>query len=175
MSDFRHPLVRLALEAIQAFVLEQRTIDPPESLFTEVPTARERAGAFVCLKLGGQLRGCIGTTEPTQATLATEVIQSAIGAATRDPRFPAIYHAELEELAVSVDVLGVPERILDFSELDHRRYGVIVQSGTRHGVLLPDIEGIDSVADQVAQVLNKAGVDPGEGAQYFRFVVTRYR
>lgn len=175
MSDFRHPLVRLAVEAIQAFVVEQRIIEPPESLFAEVPAARERAGAFVCLKVGEQLRGCIGTTEPTQATLAREVIQSAIGAATRDPRFPALYHAELEDLVVSVDALGAPELILDFSELDHLRYGIIVQSDTRHGVLLPDIEGIDSVADQVTHVLNKAAVEPGEPVQYFRFEVTRYR
>lgn len=174
MAEFRHPLVTLALDAIRAFVVDQQIIEPPESLFAEVPVARERAAAFVCLKRDGQLRGCLGTTEPTQATLAAEIIHSAIGAATRDPRFSAVYLAELEELVVSVDVLGCRESIADFSELDHRRYGLIVQSGTRQGVLLPDIEGIDSVADQVALVLQKAGVAPEETAQYFRFEVVRY-
>ena len=174
MSDYGHPLVKLAVQAITAYVNERRIIEPPESLFGEIPAARDRAAAFVCLKAAGQLRGCIGTTEPTQVTLAAEIVQSAIGAASRDPRFPAVCQAELDHLLVSVDVLSSPEPVLDFSTLDPQRYGVIVRSGDRHGVLLPAIEGVDSVSEQVALALNKAGLTPGDAPEFFRFQVTRY-
>ncbi len=175
MAETRHPLVRLAAEAIQAFVVEQRVLDPPESLFAQVPEAHDPAGAFVSLKRGGQLRGCIGSTAPTRPTLAAEVINSAIRAATRDPRFPAVDRVELDDLVVSVDILRAPVPIHHLSELDPRRYGVIVRSGLKQGVLLPDIEGIDSVMDQVAVARDKAGLTPEEVAEFFRFEVTRYR
>ena len=121
MFDRAHPLVRLAAQAIATFLSDQRVIEPPDTLFTEMPEALVPAGVFVCLKRHGELRGCVGTTEPVHVTLAVEVIQNAIGSATRDPRFPPIERFELDELEISVDVLGPAEPVPDLSGLDHRR------------------------------------------------------
>ena len=170
-----HPLVRLAAEAVEAFVRDQRVIAPTPDLFERHPQAARRAGAFICLKARGQLRGCIGTTEPTRETLAVEIIENAVAAATRDPRFDPVDAAELAELAITVDVLSEPEPVADDTHLDHRRYGVIVRAGTRHGVLLPDIEYIDSVQEQITTARQKAGIGPHEQVELFRFEVMRYR
>ena len=175
MFDTAHPLVKLAAQAIETFLSDQRVIEPPETLFTEMPDARMRAGVFVCLKRQGELRGCVGTTEPVQGTLAKEVIENAIGSAIRDPRFPPIQRSELEDLEISVDVLGPAELVLDLSGLDHRRYGIILRSGLRHGVLLPDIEGINSVAEQVEVARKKAGLRSDDPVEIRRFEVKRYR
>lgn len=169
-----HPLVALAAEAVEAFVRERRTIAPPPDLFERHPQAHRRAGAFVCLKARGQLRGCIGTTEPTRETLAVEIIENAVAAAARDPRFEPVGPDELLELTITVDVLSAPEPVADETRLDHRRYGVIVRAGARHGVLLPDIEHINSVHEQLATVRLKAGIGPDEPADLFRFEVARY-
>ena len=175
LFDTAHPLVRLAAEAIATFLSDQRAIEPPDALFVEMPDARVPAGVFVCLKRQGELRGCVGTTEPAHATLAVEVIQNAIGSATRDPRFPPIERSELDELEISVDVLGPAEPVLDFSGLDHRRYGIILQSTNRHSVLLPDIEGINSVAEQMEVARKKAGLGVNDPVEIRRFEVKRYR
>lgn len=175
MTAAAHPLIGLAAEAIRAFLSHQHVIDPPDSLFEEMPEARMPAGAFVCLKREGVLRGCIGTTEPVHPTVAVEIIHNAIGAATRDSRFPQLQIFELEGLDISVDVLGPPEPVPGLIALDHRRYGIIVRSEERRGVLLPDIEGINSVAEQVAAARDKAGLSPDEPAELWRFEVTRYK
>jgi len=104
-----------------------------------------------------------------------EVIQNAIGSATRDPRFPPIERSELDELEISVDVLGPAEPVLDFSGLDHRRYGIILQSTNRHSVLLPDIEGINSVAEQMEVARKKAGLGVNDPVEIRRFEVKRYK
>jgi len=170
-----HPLIGLAADAITVFLSHQRVIEPPESLFEEMPETRMPAGAFVCLKREGRLRGCIGTTEPMHPTLALEIIHNAIGAAVRDSRFPQLQTFELEGLDISVDVLGPPEPVPDPMALDHRRYGIIVRSGERRGVLLPDIEGINSVIEQLAAARDKAGLSLQETVEIFRFEVRRYR
>ena len=170
-----HPLVALAAEAVEGFVRHRRTIVPPDELLALHPQAARRAGAFVCLKTRGVLRGCIGTTEPTRETLAAEIIENAIAAATRDPRFAPVHVDELHELAITVDVLSEPEPVADDTHLDHRRYGVIVRAGARHGVLLPDIEQVDSVQAQLAIARQKAGIGPEERVELFRFEVARYR
>lgn len=170
-----HPLVGLAAEAIRTFLSHQRVIEPPDFLFDEMPEARMPAGAFVCLKHEGRLRGCIGTTEPVHPTVALEVIHNAIGAAVRDPRFPQLQIVELEGLDICVDVLGPSEPVPDLTALDHQRYGIIVRSGERRGVLLPDIEGINSVAEQLAAARDKASLSPEEPVEILRFEVTRYR
>lgn len=175
MPEATHPLVRLAAEAITTYLSHQRVIEPPDTLFDEMPGARIPAGVFVCLKHQGRLRGCIGTTEPIHATLVVEVIHNAIGAAVRDPRFPPMQSVELERLEISVDVLGPSEPVPNVTVLDHRRFGIIVRSGERRGVLLPDIEGINSVAEQVAAARDKAGLSADEPVEMFRFEVTRYR
>lgn len=170
-----HPFVALAFEAVQAFVRDRRIIAPPPDLFERYPLAADRAGAFVCLKAYEQLRGCIGTTEPTQENLAAEIIANAIAAASRDPRFTPVRPEELDDLQITVDVLSPPEPVTDESQLDHRRYGLIVRAGLRRGVLLPDIEPINSVQEQIAIARLKAGIGPNEPADLFRFEVTRFR
>jgi hypothetical protein len=165
----------LAAEAVEAYVRDRRIIAPPAELFERHPPASRRAGVFVCLKARGQLRGCIGTTEPARETLAVEIIENAVAAATRDPRFAPVSPDELIELAVTVDVLSEPEPVADHTQLDHRRYGVIVRAGARHGVLLPDIEHINSVREQLTAVRLKAGIDPDETIELFRFEVARYK
>ncbi len=133
-----------------------------------------RAACFVSLKKRGELRGCMGTLTPAEADLGAEIARNAHSAAFHDPRFPRVRPDELAELTVSVDVLSSPEPC-DRSVLDPRRYGVIVSSGFRRGVLLPDLAGVDSVALQLDIALQKAGIDPGEPYETERFTVERYR
>ena len=166
-----HQLVQLARRTIEAWVREGRVIEPPAPL---TPEMAEQAGTFVSLHRHGQLRGCIGTTEPTKANVAQEVIGNAIAAATRDPRFPPLRPEELGDLEVKVDVLTPSEFISGPEELDPRRYGVIVQSGWRRGLLLPDLEGVDTAEYQVAIARRKAGIGPDEPVQLHRFEVKRY-
>lgn len=167
----RHPLVELARETIEHYVKYNRHIDPPEELSEEM---KKRAGVFVSLHKGGELRGCIGTIEPRQPNVAQETIANAISAATRDPRFPPIRPEELDDLEISVDVLGEPEPIESMDALDPQEYGVIVESGPRRGLLLPDLEGVDTVEAQVNIALRKAWIDPNEPYKMYRFRVVRY-
>jgi AmmeMemoRadiSam system protein A len=138
------------------------------------PEFTGKAGAFVSLKKHGHLRGCIGTITGQYKNIVEEVIHNAISAATRDPRFYPVEKEELEELTCSVDVLGPPEPVSSPGELDPRNYGVIVRSGSRSGLLLPDLEGIDTAEEQVAIARQKAGIEPDEPVQLQRFKVERY-
>jgi AmmeMemoRadiSam system protein A len=166
-----HPLVRLAKDAVDAFVRYGRVIEP-----VDVPPELQRpAGAFVSIKNGRTLRGCIGTVEPAQDSLALEVVHNAIDSATRDPRFLPVEAEELDGLSYSVDVLSPPEPVSGPEDLDHKRYGIIVRSGPRRGLLLPDIEGVGSVAEQIAIAKVKAGLLPDEAVELFRFTVERLR
>ncbi len=164
--------VQLAKESLRYFLQHSQMLPQPAS---PLPAdAAKRAGAFVSLKKHGQLRGCIGTILPTQTDVAREIIRNAVSAATEDPRFEPVEPAELAELEVSVDILGNPERVDSLDKLDPRRYGVIVRHGGRSGVLLPDLEGIDTAADQVAIACRKAGLHPDAGIELYRFEVVRY-
>jgi AmmeMemoRadiSam system protein A len=166
-----HPLVRLAKDAVDTFVRFGRVIDP-----VDVPAELQRpAGAFVSIKRGHTLRGCIGTVDPVQDSLAREVVHNAIDSATRDPRFLPVEADELDELSYSVDVLSPPEPVGGPEELDHRRYGLIVRNGLRRGLLLPDIEGVSSVEEQIAIAKAKGGILPEEPVELFRFTVQRLR
>jgi len=168
-----HPLVQLAKDTIENYVRHGEAIQPPEQL---APQMEKRAGAFVSIHKHGMLRGCIGTIEPTQANVAQEVIQNAVSAATRDPRFPAIGPEELADLGIKVDILGEPEPVESMDELDPKRYGVIVKSARdwRKGLLLPDLEGVDTVDYQVDIARRKAGIMPDEPIELYRFEVVRY-
>ncbi|HUT15795.1 MAG TPA: AmmeMemoRadiSam system protein A [Anaerolineae bacterium] len=171
METEQHPLVELAWDTIVHYVRERETILPPEEL---TPEMEPEAGTFVSLHKHGALRGCIGTFEPTSPNVAQEIIRNAISAATRDPRFPPVQASELDDLEISVDVLSPPEPIESVAELDPKRYGVIVQSGWRRGLLLPDLEGVDTAEDQIAIARRKAGVGLDEPVQLYRFEVKRY-
>ncbi|MBN2025870.1 MAG: AmmeMemoRadiSam system protein A [Actinobacteria bacterium] len=163
----------LARKAIDVWVREKRELSP-EEIKDEKSELRGRSAAFVSLKKQGGLRGCIGTFQPTRESLAEEIVSNAISAASRDPRFPPVSSDELEELEVSVDVLSEPEPVSDASQLDPRRYGVIVRRGNRTGLLLPDLEGVDSVEEQLEIARSKAGISPHEPIQLYRFTVDRY-
>jgi AmmeMemoRadiSam system protein A len=170
-----HRLVKLARQAIEGYVREGDRLPPPPDL---TPEMTRPAGAFVTLHRHGQLRGCIGTIQPTRDTLAQEVIDNAIAAASRDPRFSPLRRDELEGLDVKVDVMGEPEPVEGIEQLDPRRYGLIVQSldnPLKRGLLLPDLEGIDTAEKQLFWTRrHKAGItDPNEPVQLYRFEVTR--
>ena len=167
-----HALVQLAKDAVRLFVEERKTMEEPLVPGVEM---RERAGVFVSLKKHGELRGCIGTFEPTQPNIAMEIIGNAISAATRDPRFPPVEPEELTELSYSVDVLSKPEAVDSSESLDPKRYGVIVESGLRRGLLLPDLEGVDTVEYQLSIARQKAGIGKDEPVKIYRFEVKRYR
>lgn len=167
------PHASLARAAIDAWVREGKRLALGESGDVSQELGG-RAAAFVCLKKGGELRGCIGTFQPTQETLAEEIAANAVSAACRDPRFPPVTEQELASLDISVDVLSEPETVSDASELDPRRYGVIVKRGDRVGLLLPDLEGVDSVEQQLEIARNKAGISPHEPIHLYRFTVDRF-
>jgi AmmeMemoRadiSam system protein A len=164
--------VILSRRALEAYVRAGKKIKPPEGL-SEMKTAR--AGVFVSLKKFGQLRGCIGTISPCYASIAQEIIENAIAAGTKDPRFPAVDEHELEDLTYSVDVLSPAEPISGSWELDVKKYGVIVSSGFRRGLLLPNLEGVDTIDEQVSIALRKAGIAPGESYKLERFEVVRHK
>jgi len=165
------PLVALARQAVEEYVRFRRMKAIPTPIPSEMTTP---AGAFICLKSHGQLRGCIGTIEPCEPNLAAEIIQNSVSAAIRDPRFEPITEDELDDLHYTVDVLSDQERIHSLDELDTKRYGVIVQSGGKRGLLLPDLEGVDTVEDQVCIAMRKAGIWNDEPMVLYRFEVKRH-
>ncbi|HAA34592.1 MAG TPA: AMMECR1 domain-containing protein [Firmicutes bacterium] len=155
--------------------LESRVRGESFSLPDDLPPELLQPGAaFVSLKKKGQLRGCIGTIMPTKRTLAEEIAANAVSAGLYDPRFPPVSRRELKDLLYSVDVLTEPEKVDDISALDPQRYGVIVRRGNRSGLLLPALEGITSVEEQLEIARQKAGILPGEDVEIYRFTVKRY-
>jgi AmmeMemoRadiSam system protein A/AmmeMemoRadiSam system protein B len=167
-------LTALARRVVETFVREGRIIEKPSS---DDPMLEQRAACFVSIKTNeGDLRGCIGTIEPTKKTLAEELITNAVSSATRDPRFPPVAPAELSHLRYSVDVLSTPEPA-KFEELDPKVYGVIVEdeNGARRGLLLPDLQGVETARQQVDIATRKAGIAPDTPLKLFRFRVERYR
>ncbi len=165
--------VRLARLSLETYV---KTGKPLNILPDDLPAAMtgERAGAFVSLHANGQLRGCIGTTAPTTGSVAWEIVQNAVSACSRDPRFPPVRAVELDGIEYSVDVLGAPEPIRSAAELDVKRYGVIVSCGMRRGLLLPDLDGVDTVEQQIDIARRKGGIGPREPYTLERFEVVRH-
>ena len=165
--------VRLARQTIEAYVGERKQISIPRDLPEEM--YESRAGVFVSLKEEGRLRGCIGTIAPVQKNIAEEIIANAISASTKDPRFHPVQSDELDKLVYSVDVLGTPEAITSPDELDVKRYGVIVTKGRKRGLLLPNLDGVDTVEDQITIAKQKAGISTYDDAvQLERFEVVRH-
>jgi AmmeMemoRadiSam system protein A len=167
-----HGLVELARKSVEEFVRYRKVIQLSEPLSPEMC---EKAGVFVCIKKEGQLRGCIGTFMPCCENLAEETLRNAISAATQDTRFGPVGEDELDLLSYSVDVLSAPERVNDIKELNPKDYGVIVTSGQRRGLLLPDLKGVDTVEEQLRIARMKAGILPDEKVEIFRFRVKRYK
>ncbi len=167
------PYVALARETLETYVKSSKVTSTPQGLPDEM--LEERAGVFVSIKKFGQLRGCIGTISPVRKNIAEEIINNAISAGTQDPRFDPIEANELGNLVYSVDVLMKPEPILSKDALDVVKYGVIVRAGTRSGLLLPNLEGVDTPEKQVAIALQKAGIRQDEKYKMERFEVIRHK
>ncbi|MDD4984807.1 MAG: AmmeMemoRadiSam system protein B [Dehalococcoidales bacterium] len=165
------PLAKLAKMAVETYVRDGEILKP-EEITAEM---KERAGVFVSIHKLGNLRGCIGTFEPDNENVAEETIANAISSATRDPRFSPISPGELKDLDYSVDVLTTPEPVESKDHLNPKEYGVIVESGLRRGLLLPDLEGVDSVDYQISICRQKAGILPDEPVKLYRFGVKRYK
>lgn len=167
------PWVKLARRSLETYVKTgQRLTSLPEDLPAEMTT--QQAGAFVSLHKNGQLRGCIGTIAPTCDNLAWEIVQNAVFACSRDPRFSPVRPDELDELEYSVDVLGAPEPVDSPAALDPKTYGVIVSCSGRRGLLLPDLDGVDSVEAQLSIALQKGGIRKNEPYKIERFMVVRH-
>lgn len=165
--------VALAKQTIEVYVKEKRKIDVPNNLPIEM--LNKKSGVFVSIHKHGNLRGCIGTFLPIQDCVAKEIIENAISASTRDPRFSAIKEDELKDLEIHVDVLTTPEKIVSKDELDPKKYGVIVSNGFRRGLLLPDLEGVDTVDEQIQIAKQKADIDFSEEISLERFEVVRHK
>jgi hypothetical protein len=162
---------QLAKRTIEAYVRDAKILEIPG----DVPdNLKAPAGVFVSLKIGGCLRGCIGTIEPQQESVAAEIIQNAISAAVSDPRFLPVAPHELDSISYSVDILSAPEPVESPDELDPKAFGAIVEAGGRRGLLLPDIEGVETVQQQIAICRQKAGIGEREEVRLCRFTVTRY-
>lgn len=174
LSDTRSkeaPPVKLARMTVEKYIISE-----------ELPLANAidieqqgRAGVFVSIKKNGQLRGCIGTIEPTTGSIAEEIVRNAISASTQDPRFDPVTSEELPYLVYSVDILTPSVSVKDKTELDPHKYGVIVRNGNKSGLLLPDLEGIETVDQQLEIALQKAGIKPQENYAMFKFEVVRYK
>lgn len=164
-----HPLLRLAWLAIREH-LDGR--DPHRLVATMAALGRPQ-GCFVSLKKNERLRGCIGTIVPVHASLEAEIVANAIASSQRDPRFPPVTRDELVRLSISVDVLSSPQDIASPAELDPKRYGVIVRSGGRAGVLLPDLPGVNTFDRQIAICRDKAGISADAPVTLQRFTVER--
>lgn len=173
IRSMEDPYTALARKALEMYVTSGTVINVPDVLPPEM--ANRRAGVFVSIKKNGRLRGCIGTIIATRENIASEIIHNAISAGTGDPRFDPVEEDELDSLEYSVDVLGDPEPIASAAELDVKRYGVIVRAGRRSGLLLPDLEGVDTPAKQISIALQKAGIRPDEKYSMERFEVIRHK
>ncbi|MDD5016633.1 MAG: AmmeMemoRadiSam system protein A [Eubacteriales bacterium] len=165
--------VHLARASLETYIRTGKYLKLPSDMPDDVQ--KRRAGVFVSLKKNGRLRGCIGTIEPTRASIGEEIIKNAVSAGTGDPRFEPVTESELASLVYSVDILSEPEPAHSVDDLDERRYGVIVSRGYRRGLLLPNIEGVNSPEEQIAIALSKAGIAEDESYDLERFEVVRHK
>lgn len=164
--------VRLARHTIETYIRSGHKPLVNETIPVEM--LNSKAGVFVSIKEDGRLRGCIGTIQPVQDCIAKEIIENAVSASTRDPRFSPIEKSELDRLSISVDVLGDTEKISSPDQLDVKRYGVVVTKGHRRGLLLPNLDGVDTIEDQIRIAKQKAGIKDAETVELERFEVVRH-
>lgn len=167
------PYVTLARSSLEYYIKRGKILDVPDYLPSEMTD--QSKGVFVSIKKHGQLRGCIGTISPVTNSIAEEIIQNAVSSGTRDPRFNPVKEFELKDLVYSVDILEKPEPVMSIEELDVSRYGVIVTSGYKRGLLLPNLESVDTPIQQVEIALSKADIDKSENFSMERFEVIRHR
>lgn len=137
---------------------ENKIVKPPENLPEEF--LNKKSGVFVTIEKQGKLRGCIGTYLPARENVAKEIISNAIGASTEDYRFGLINKEELPYLSYTVYILSEPELVKDIKELDPKKYGIIIKSGLKSGLLLPDLGGVDTIEKQVSITCQKGRINP---------------
>lgn len=171
-QDSEDAYCSLARQSLTFAIQNGRTLQLPDDLPEEM--LKNKAGAFVSLHKNGHLRGCVGTIAPTTDNIALEIIQNALSAGLSDNRFEPVNASELPFITYKVDILSAPEQISSPDELDPKRYGVIVTSGLRRGLLLPNLEGIDSVEEQIAIARKKGGIRSGATIKLERFEVCRH-
>ncbi len=165
-------LTSVARHAIAA-AIEGRSFQPPDDAARDLSAP---GGVFVTLWAPGHtLRGCIGTLQGSAEPLAQQVASSAVSAATRDPRFPPVAPGELDDLDVEVSLLGASERVAGIGDLDPARYGCIVVQGANRGVLLPDVDGVETAAQQVEIACRKGSIDMKRPYEIRRFEVQKLR
>lgn len=166
--------IKLAKETVETYVKTGKIASPPSDLPKEMLS--RRTGVFVSIHTKtDELRGCIGTFLPTKPSLAQEIIANSISAATSDPRFPPVSEKELPDLVFSVDILSAPKNVSKVSNLDIKRYGLIVSTfDGKRGLLLPDIPGIKTPEEQFRICCWKAGIDPSEKVKLQTFTVERH-
>lgn len=171
-----HPYPLLARLTVEKYLADDGLPDDlPVRVSPDKAIWDIRRACFVTIKtLSGDLRGCIGTITPVQPDLGREIMANAVSAATRDPRFPPMRGLELTRVVFSVDVLGQPELVKNLNELNPSVWGVIVTRDGRRGLLLPDLEGVDTVEKQLTIAAQKAGLRGYAGAEIQRFSVTRH-
>ncbi len=167
------PYVALARASLEYYIKRGKILDVPDYVPSEMTELRK--GVFVSIKKHGQLRGCIGTISPVTNSIAEEIIQNAVSSGTRDPRFNPVKEFELKDLVYSVDILETPEPVDSIDELDAMRYGVIVSSGYKRGLLLPNLESVETAEQQVDIALSKADIAKDENFSIERFEVIRHR
>jgi AmmeMemoRadiSam system protein A len=165
--------VKLAKYSIENYIRTGKTADLPPNLPEDM--ILRKAGVFVSLKKHGNLRGCIGTISPVTGNIAGEIMRNAVSAATDDPRFDPLVVSELSEIVYSVDVLSSPESVNSIDSLDSERYGIIVTSGNKRGLLLPNLEGVDTPEQQIGIACRKAGIRDNETFSIERFEVVRHK
>lgn len=166
--------VKLARMTLETYVRSNSIIGCPTS-FNDKRLYNDKAGVFVSIKKDGELRGCIGTIEPSKNSIGEEIIANAVSSGTRDPRFYPVDEEELSNLVYSVDVLMPAEKINNIEELDVRKYGVIVRKGHKTGLLLPNLEGVETPQEQVSIALKKAGINFNDEYTMERFEVVRHK
>ncbi len=172
MGTFQHPYISLAQESVHHYLNHRQKLSCPDPLSRDL---KSRSGAFVSIKKLKQLRGCIGTLEPSEPNLAMEIIENALKAALHDPRFSPITAEELQDLSYSIDVIQPLEKISTPEELDPGIYGLVVRSNGKQGVLLPDLEGVSSVEEQIQICRSKGKISEDEPIEMYRFQVERFR
>jgi AmmeMemoRadiSam system protein A len=169
------PYVLLAQQNIEHYVHTGQKIEIPRDLPKEM--TEQKAGVFVSLHTNNHdLRGCIGTIFPTRKNIAEEIISNSVAACSQDPRFSPVREQELNNLVIHVDVLTKPVLVTDRTELDPKKYGVIVSSPDgRQGLLLPDLEGVDTIEQQISIAAQKGGIQQEKGKIILhRFSVIRH-
>lgn len=162
----------LARRAVEEYIVSGKEAEIVESELPEI--LKKEAGVFVTLKKAGKLRGCMGTFKAVQKNAAYEIISNAMTAAENDPRFPEVEKEELNEISISVDILSEPEAVRDKSELDPKKYGILVKGGHQTGLLLPDLEGIETAEKQLSVAKRKAGLREDAEVEIYRFTVSRF-